>query len=160
MWRRIAWLPTFRRNLLSTVEEDGNRGVLRNLCNHLPNCMTSHPRRPESKYHYGTFIVLICHISVWSFPDPEINSPLRRSRLVLSSLRCRNMLRPVYLQISRYSDWLRVGRQRGRSSSPGTVKNFLFSTSSRSVLGPTQPPIQWVPGGSYPGAWRWPLTSN
>jgi hypothetical protein len=34
----------------------------------------------------------------------------------------------------------------GRSSSPGKVKNFLFSKSSRSALGSTQPPIQWVPG--------------
>jgi hypothetical protein len=31
------------------------------------------------------------------------------------------------------------------------VKNFLFSTASRSVLGPTQPPIQWVPGALSPG---------
>jgi hypothetical protein len=45
-----------------------------------------------------------------------------------------------------YSDWLRAGRPSGRSSSPGRVKNFLFSTSSRRALGPTQPPIQWVPG--------------
>jgi hypothetical protein len=37
------------------------------------------------------------------------------------------------------------GRQRGRSSSPGRVKNFLFSTSFRSALGPTQLPIQWIP---------------
>jgi hypothetical protein len=36
-------------------------------------------------------------------------------------------------------DWLRAGRQRGRSSSPGRVKNFFFSTSSRPPLGPTQP---------------------
>jgi hypothetical protein len=28
----------------------------------------------------------------------------------------------------------------GRSSSPGRVKNFLISTSFRSVLGPTRPP--------------------
>jgi hypothetical protein len=41
------------------------------------------------------------------------------------------------------SDWLRAGR-----SSPGRVKNFLFS---RPALGSTQPPIQWVPGGSFPG---------
>jgi hypothetical protein len=34
--------------------------------------------------------------------------------------------------------------RRGRSSSPGGVKNFLFSTSSRPALGSTQPPIQWV----------------
>jgi hypothetical protein len=47
---------------------------------------------------------------------------------------------------SRYSDWLRTGRPRSRSSSPGRVKNFVFSTSSRPALGPTQLPIQWVPG--------------
>jgi hypothetical protein len=34
----------------------------------------------------------------------------------------------------------------GGSSSTGRVKNFLFSTSSRSVSGPTQSPIKWVPG--------------
>jgi hypothetical protein len=43
---------------------------------------------------------------------------------------------------SRYSDWLRAGRPNGRSSSPGRGENFHFSTSSRSALGPTQPPIQ------------------
>jgi hypothetical protein len=41
---------------------------------------------------------------------------------------------------------------------------FLFTTASRTTLGPTQPPIQWVTGGSFPGgkvagAWSWPLTS-
>jgi hypothetical protein len=35
---------------------------------------------------------------------------------------------------------------RGRSSSPGRFKNFLFSMSSRPALGSTQPPIQCVPG--------------
>jgi hypothetical protein len=34
---------------------------------------------------------------------------------------------------------------RGWSSSPGRVKNFHFSISFRPALGPTQPPIQWVP---------------
>jgi hypothetical protein len=38
-----------------------------------------------------------------------------------------------------------------RSSSPGRVKNCFFSTLSRPVLGPTQPPIQWVPGALSPG---------
>jgi hypothetical protein len=39
-----------------------------------------------------------------------------------------------------------TGRPRGLSWSPGRVKYFSFSTSSRPVLGPTQPPIQWIPG--------------
>jgi hypothetical protein len=38
----------------------------------------------------------------------------------------------------------RLDDKRGQSSSPNRVKNFLFSTSSRPVLGPTQPPFQWV----------------
>jgi hypothetical protein len=50
-----------------------------------------------------------------------------------------------------YSDWLRAGQLRGPSSSPGRVKIFLFPTSSRPALGPTQPPIQWVPGALYLG---------
>jgi hypothetical protein len=31
------------------------------------------------------------------------------------------------------------------------VKNLLFSTSSRPVLRPTQPPIQWVPAALSSG---------
>jgi hypothetical protein len=31
------------------------------------------------------------------------------------------------------------------------VKIFLFSTASKLVMGPTQPPIQWVPGVKRPG---------
>jgi hypothetical protein len=28
---------------------------------------------------------------------------------------------------------------------------FLFTTASRTAVGPTQPPIQWVPGAPFPG---------
>jgi hypothetical protein len=41
---------------------------------------------------------------------------------------------------SQYSDRLRAWRPRGQSSSPGRVKNFHFSTSSRPALGSTKPP--------------------
>jgi hypothetical protein len=34
-----------------------------------------------------------------------------------------------------YNNWLWAGRQRGCSLSPGRVKSFLFSTSSRPNLG-------------------------
>jgi hypothetical protein len=47
-------------------------------------------------------------------------------------------------QRSGYCDWLWAGRTWGRSSSPVTVKNFLFSPLSRPALGSTQPPIQRV----------------
>jgi hypothetical protein len=49
-----------------------------------------------------------------------------------------------------YSDWLWAGRQRGRSSCPARIKNFLLSTSSRPALGLMQSPIQWVPGSLSP----------
>jgi hypothetical protein len=58
-------------------------------------------------------------------------------------------------QHSQYSDWLRAGQQRGGGSRPSRVKNFHFSTSSKPVLGPTQPPIQRVLGDLSPGL-KWP----
>jgi hypothetical protein len=36
-------------------------------------------------------------------------------------------------QLSRYSDWLRAGRPRDRSSSPGRVNNFLSRPAVRST---------------------------
>jgi hypothetical protein len=39
----------------------------------------------------------------------------------------------------RCSDWLRAGRPRGRNSGPGSGKFYMFSTSSRPVLGPPSP---------------------
>jgi hypothetical protein len=39
------------------------------------------------------------------------------------------------LERSLYSDWLRARLQRNQSSSPGRVKNFHFSISSRQALG-------------------------
>jgi hypothetical protein len=34
---------------------------------------------------------------------------------------------------------------------PVGARIFLFSTASRTTLGSTQPPIQWVPGVKWPG---------
>jgi hypothetical protein len=47
----------------------------------------------------------------------------------------------------------RLDDQGGRSSSPGRVKNFIFSTLSRLALGSIQP-IQWVPAAVSPGVKR------
>jgi hypothetical protein len=42
----------------------------------------------------------------------------------------------------------------GRSPTAGRSKIFLLSTISKSILGPTQPPIQWEPGPIPPGVKR------
>jgi hypothetical protein len=44
--------------------------------------------------------------------------------------------------------------KRDRSSSPSRVKNCLFSTSFRPVLGPRQPSFQWVTGSLSTGVKR------
>jgi hypothetical protein len=52
-------------------------------------------------------------------------------------------------------DWMDMAQDkdqwRGRNSSPGRVKNFLFSRSSTPALRSTLPPIQWVPGALSTG---------
>jgi hypothetical protein len=53
-----------------------------------------------------------------------------------------------------HAELLRAGRPRGRSSSPGRVKNFIFSTLSRPALGSTQAHIQWVTEALSPGVKR------
>jgi hypothetical protein len=46
--------------------------------------------------------------------------------------------------------WLRPGWSESGGSIPGGVGIFLFVTGSRPALGPTQPPIRWVPGALSP----------
>jgi hypothetical protein len=53
---------------------------------------------------------------------------------------------------NRYDDWIRVRLQ--GSSGAGRVKNFLFTSSWRQTLGPTQPPFHWVPAKISPGEKR------
>jgi hypothetical protein len=64
------------------------------------------------------------------------------------------------------SDWLRDGWPKGQSSSPGRIKSFHFSRSSRPVLRLPHPALYLMgTGGSFPGgkmaeAWIRPLISN
>jgi hypothetical protein len=57
-------------------------------------------------------------------------------------------LKGVPGQRSRYSNWLRARRMRGRSSSPGRVKYFPFSTSFRPAAHKASYPMGT--GGSFP----------
>jgi hypothetical protein len=50
------------------------------------------------------------------------------------------------MSVSQCSVWLRTGRPGDRRSIPGTGKRILpLASVSRPSLGPTQPPVQWVP---------------
>jgi hypothetical protein len=65
------------------------------------------------------------------------------------------LLNPLYTQeVHRSRDWLRAGRPRGQSSSPGRVNNFLFFTSPGLALVSTQPAMQRIPGAVSPGVKR------
>jgi hypothetical protein len=92
----------------------------------------------------------------------QVECPLRHVCYCMSyrtwQFECTRIFVPLKIlvlayQRSRYSDWLRAGRQVGQSSCPDRVKNFLFSTPSRPALVPTQP-VQWVPGALSPGVKR------
>jgi hypothetical protein len=55
---------------------------------------------------------------------------------------------PLLNELSRDSSvGIALGYDRGsKVRFPAGAGNFLFTTASRTDLGPTQPPIQWVPG--------------
>jgi hypothetical protein len=54
--------------------------------------------------------------------------------------------------LSQYSDWLRTGQP---GLDPRQMHRiFLLASASRPALGPTQPPVHWVPGVLSPGVKR------
>jgi hypothetical protein len=57
--------------------------------------------------------------------------------------------------LSQYSVWLRAGRPDDRGLNPGRGERiFPLASVSRPALGPTQPPVQWVPVVLFPGLKR------
>jgi hypothetical protein len=79
---------------------------------------------------------------------------------VVSCFTFRQCFYYIRSQLPTQSKWLRQLRLCPGldewSSIPGRGNDdiFLFATASRPALGPTQPPIQWVPGSLTPGAKR------
>jgi hypothetical protein len=94
-------------------------------------------------FHYlETFYVLCAALpSLWTF---EIRGPSRKYRKYFG------LMKPG--ELFRYSDGLCARRPEFASRQGRRI--FLYSTVSRPVLGPTQPLIQWVSGGSFPRAER------
>jgi hypothetical protein len=107
--------------------------------------------------------VLMCILSFFSFPimlNENWSRPLPSTSFPNRYIRVSSnfILHMMYnlCHDRHYINWLHAGQSRSRSSSPGRVKNLLFSTSSRLALGSTQPHIKWVsvalsPGVKQPG---------
>jgi hypothetical protein len=125
---------------------------------------TSHPLPPHNFCTVALNFPTVSQTSTWHVtadvlaPPSEIHNCFLTSALLYISptiLRILNIMRLcfelyfIYLCFrSRYSSGLRAGRS-GLASRQG--QDFLFSTASKSTLGPPQPPIQWLPGALSPG---------
>jgi hypothetical protein len=88
-----------------------------------------------------------------SNPRIPIVQPLAAPVYLKVRVRCASILFHEYnIQLSGIS--LGYGLDvRGFESWQG-LGIFLFTTASRPAVGPTQPPIQWVPGAPSPGVKR------
>jgi hypothetical protein len=105
--------------------------------------------------------IRIAGVPVWIRTDHIWNASPKRYRYDIWLCVYSVILRFPWASSTTHFMWTRdsvvgiaTGRLKGRSSSPGKVNNFLFSTSSRSALGSIEHPIQWVQGDLSPGVKR------
>jgi hypothetical protein len=118
---------------------------------HLNLFLSYEPREPQPKVlrglcHVQGFIIFVIIITLHFVLSLLVCLPLISQVMTMLGVPAARSYSGYVLAVSQDSDWLRTGRTMHRGSSPGRVKNFLFSTSSRPALRPTQPPIQCVPG--------------
>jgi hypothetical protein len=143
------------------------------------------------KIHYHVHIPPLCHMASQLNPSHTLPSHSCKMRFnppkwSLSFSFHTEIFMPfaflsrmyMSLQLSRFDHPNKLWRSRGSSVSIETramgwttgiqvqagKMGFFFATASRPDLGPTQPPIQWLPralpsGSKAARAWSWPLTS-
>jgi hypothetical protein len=101
----------------------------------------------KPKYSEETYprVTLFTTNSTW--PEPGSNPDRRSGKPATNRLSYGTAL--IWTNCSRYGNWLRAGRSRSRSSSPGKGKIFLLYTEFTPVLGPTKPPVNGFPGVSF-----------
>jgi hypothetical protein len=106
------------------------------------------------------FSVPLSRVVLYIWPRPVISTPIPVQYLSLLCYWVTDSGAGIAQSVwSLVTEWT---TKRVWSSSSGRVKNFLFSLSSISALGPTKTPIQWVPvafrlRGKAARAWSWPL---
>jgi hypothetical protein len=107
-----------------------------------------HPWRgkvPHSVLLPNGIICHTCPLCVLKFCMPHVPSSTTLTTLQCAGIKASSLfsVEPGYL--SQYSVWLWTGRPGDRGSIPGRCETiFLLAFVSRLVLGPTQPPVQWV----------------
>jgi hypothetical protein len=113
-----------------------------------------HPVSPHSNHH-STNAPYVSIIREWCRRPICGRSTKGLSLTPLLKINCNNFINENVLLTGRDSTVgvvtrLRTGRPRNLSSIPGRGMGF-FSIISRPAVGPTHPPIQSVPGATFPG---------
>ena len=100
----------------------------------------------------------MCQNYVYLFLSSGINVPSQSRHLEINHWRPKEVLTRVHLPIGGRDSVVGIATRYGLDG-PGIESRWGrdFSHTSRPALGPTQPPIQWVPGifpwGKAAGAW-------
>jgi hypothetical protein len=118
--RRINMAQSFQERARNTQSGimPGDNGILNAFCS---GHLRTNAARPVPSVHQS-FLLLFHYILFLPFKYGNYTGQLRR-----------------------YSDGLWSGRSRFESLQEQEI--FVYSTASRLALGPTQPPIKWVPSG-------------
>jgi hypothetical protein len=115
---------------------------------HQQRCIKTIMTRFQSRQYYTPCIKV--HISV----HYQTGSCKGLNSYKKNYINCRNKAHR-HIKIKTCTPWwqgarIATGQPRDQSSISSRIKNFHFSMSSRLALGPTQPPIQWLPGTLSP----------